>query len=513
MNTLPNDPTRYACFAGSFVSFPALSASTLLAVGAFALFLFGATIVPAEAQEVTFTGAQIAVPAPGLHCARGVAVNGTGDVFIADSNDSRIIEVPVGGGAEFTVGTGLNGPNGVTVDGKGNIFIGDSRNNRVLEVPSDGGAQFTVGSGLKYPGGIAVDKAANIFIADTKNRRVVEVPAGGGAQVIVAGGLNYPLDVKLNAAGDIFIADTGAQEVVEIPASGGAPIVVPTSGLSSPSGLAFDAAGDLFIADSDNQRVVELPEGGGAQTTVCGPGVAACSGLIYPYGVTVDGAGDLFIVDHAGTVGNCPEPGATSRALELQRVAVNFGSVKMQSTSTLTLNYNVIASTTFGRIDIVSQGDFTVGGGSTCTGTLPALSSCLVNITFAPLARQTRTGEVELTDSFGKVLVSTAVHGEGVTGTTTTLTSSADPSGYGEAVTFTAVVSSTDGVVPDGEPVTFMNGATALGTGSLRSGSATFKISTLKVGETPITAAYGGDSNFSASTSNVVKQRVKKDAN
>jgi hypothetical protein len=58
--------------------------------------------------------------------------------------------------------------------------------------------------------------------------------------------------------------------------------------------------------------------------------------------------------------------------------------------------------------------------------------------------------------------------------------------------------------------VTFMNGATVLGTGSLASGSATFEISTLKVGETPITAAYDGDTNFSSSTSNVVRQEVKK---
>jgi hypothetical protein len=472
------------------------------------MFLLGVTIAPAQAQEVVFAGTQVAVPASGLHCPRGVAVNGTGNVFIANSNDSQIIEVPVGGGAEFTVGTGLNGPNGVTVDGAGDVFIGDSRNNRVVEVPGTGGAQFTVGSGLKYPGGIAVDKAGNIFIADTRNRRVVEVPANGGAQVTVDSGLNYPLDVKLNAAGDIFIADTGANEVIEIPA-GGSPIVVPAVGLNSPSGVALDTAGDLFIADSSNKRVVEIPTGGGAQTTVCGPGVTACSGLVYPYGVAVDGAGDLFIVDHAGTVGTCPEPGVVSRALELQRDAVNFGTVKLQSSSTLTLNYDVVATTTFGETDIVSQGDFKVASGSTCTGTLSAPSSCVVNITFSPLARQVRSGEVELTDSWGKVLVTTDVQGNGVEATTTTLTSSVNPSTDGETVTFTAVVTSSDGAIPNGETVAFMNGKTILGTGSLANRSATFKISTLKVGETPITAAYGGDSNFSASTSNVVKQRVK----
>jgi hypothetical protein len=194
-------------------------------------------------------------------------------------------------------------------------------------------------------------------------------------------------------------------------------------------------------------------------------------------------------------------------------VAVNFGSVRMQSSSTLTLNYDVAATTTFGPIDIASQGDFTLGSGNTCTGTLSALSSCVVNITFAPLARKVRTGEVEITDSSGKVLVTISVQGDGVAATTTMLTSSANPSTYEEAVTFTAVVSSTEGAVPDGETVKFMDGATILGTGSLGGGSTTLTISILKVGETPVMAAYGGDSNFSASTSNIVRQRVKEAAN
>jgi hypothetical protein len=507
MNNPPTDSTRCACFAEWFSSFPTMSMTWPLSALGSVLLLLGATAASAQTPNVTFAGTLITVPASGLHCPRGVAVNGTGDVFIADSNDSRIIEVPAGGGAEFTVGTGLDGPNGVTVDGVGNVFIGDSRHNRAVEVPANGSAQFTVGSGLNYPGGIAVDKFGDIFIADTRNRRVVEVPAGGGAQVTVDSGLHYPLDVKLNAAGDIFIADTGADRVVEI--SGGVQTVVPASGLSSPSGVALDAAGDLFIADSKNKRVVEIPADGGAQTTVCGPGVAACSGLVYPYGVIVDGAGDLFMVDHSGTVGACPVPGGVSRALELQRVAVNFGSVKTQSNSTLSLNYDVAESTTFGPVDIISQGDFTVASGGTCTGTLPALSSCIVNINFSPLARAERTGEVKLTDSSGKVLVTTAVQGDGVAATTTTVTSSVNPSTHGETVTFTAVVSSIGGAVPDGEIVKFIDGTTVLGAGSLVSGSTTFETSILKVGETSVTATYGGDSNFSASTSKVLRQGVK----
>jgi hypothetical protein len=95
-------------------------------------------------------------------------------------------------------------------------------------------------------------------------------------------------------------------------------------------------------------------------------------------------------------------------------------------------------------------------------------------------------------------------------GTTTILTSSPNPSTFEEAVTFTATVTSGVGSPPDGEIVSFMKSKTALGTGILSSGSASFTTSTLKVGTNSITAVYGGDSNFAGSTSKPVKQVVEK---
>ncbi len=94
--------------------------------------------------------------------------------------------------------------------------------------------------------------------------------------------------------------------------------------------------------------------------------------------------------------------------------------------------------------------------------------------------------------------------------TTTTLTSSLNPSTYGQAVTFTAVVASSAGVPPDGETVTFVDGSTELGMGALTAGSASFTTSALPVGRSTITAVYGGDLNFDGSTSNKVRQVVKK---
>jgi hypothetical protein len=92
--------------------------------------------------------------------------------------------------------------------------------------------------------------------------------------------------------------------------------------------------------------------------------------------------------------------------------------------------------------------------------------------------------------------------------TKTTLTSSPNPSAQGQAVTFTAVVTSNAGAPPDGETVSFVEGKTVLGTRMLSGGSASFATSTLKVGTNRNQAVYGGDSNLAGSKSNTVAQVV-----
>ena len=95
-----------------------------------------------------------------------------------------------------------------------------------------------------------------------------------------------------------------------------------------------------------------------------------------------------------------------------------------------------------------------------------------------------------------------------LTGTTTTISSSLNPSTYGQSVTFTATVTSSQGAPPDGENVTFMQGTTTLGTGSLSGGSATFSTASLTGGTDQIKASYSGDGTFGSSKSKPVSQVV-----
>ena len=186
----------------------------------------------------------------------------------------------------------MRGRPACAVDGKGDLFIADTGNNRVREVTRDGtittvsgtGVAGLIGDGgpaslasLDQPTGLAVDGMGDLFIADTANNRVREI-AGGRIATIAGSGFSG------------FGGDGG-------PAA--------RASLDGPTGLAIDAQGDLYIADTANNRVREVLSSG-VMITVAGNGQMGPGGndeqsnvaqLDHPSGVVIDGDGDLFIAD------------------------------------------------------------------------------------------------------------------------------------------------------------------------------------------------------------------------
>ena len=385
------------------------------------------------AQSVTFTGTQTTLPATGLTGPNGDAVDGAGDVFISDTGNNRVVELPrtaTGYGPQATLPTsGLSGPAGMVVDGAGDVFITDSYNKRVVELPWAGtgyGPQTTLPfSGSIGPWGVALDSVGDVFITDSQNNRVLELPQTGtgyGPQTTLPfSGLAVPVGIALDSVGDVFIADAGNNRALELPQTGtgyGPQTTLPFSGLDDPYGLARDSAGDVFIADILAGSGLELPKastGYGPQTTL------PFSSLNHPIGVAVDSAGNLFLDD-----------AHNNRVLELQTHSVNFEAVNVcpagQTTptpcsETLTLTYSVEAGTTIGGIKVLTQGatnlDFQPQAHDTsatlCSAkTYANATTCTVDVTFAPLAPGQRKGAVQFMDGSGNVLSNTYIYGTGV---------------------------------------------------------------------------------------------------
>jgi sugar lactone lactonase YvrE len=289
---------------------------------------------------------------------QGVAVDSSGNLYIADTGNGRIRKVS-GGVITTVVGNGtccFGGDNGpatsaqldyplaVAVDSAGSLYIADTSNSRIRKVTSGviatvaGNATpgFSGDNGpatsaqLNNPTGVAVDSASNLYIADSGNWRIRKVSGGlittvvgsttkgvSGDNVAAAGAqLWYPSALAVDSAGSLYIND-GTARIRKV--SGGVIITVAGNGtqgssgdngpatsaqLSSPAGIAVDSAGDLYIADYGGNRIRKVANG--VITTVAGNGTLGFSGdggpatsaQLVPSGVAVDSAGNLFIADY-----------------------------------------------------------------------------------------------------------------------------------------------------------------------------------------------------------------------
>ena len=122
-----------------------------------------------------------------------VAVDGNGDVFIADFGNNRVVEVNAGG-TQTTVGSGFNEPRGVAVDGSGDVFIADTGNNRVVEVKSDG-TQSHDRLRAQWPRKRGGGRVGRPLHRRHGNSRVVKVTAGVPVTVSPA-----PTSISVSAA-------------------------------------------------------------------------------------------------------------------------------------------------------------------------------------------------------------------------------------------------------------------------------------------------------------------------
>ena len=254
----------------------------------------------------------------GFNSPVGVAVDGSGDLYVADYGNNAVKEILAVNGSIpasptiRTLGSGFSRPMSVALDSSGNLYVADSGNNAVKEIlAANGGisaspAIITLGSGFNSPMSVVVDQAGNVFVADSGNNAIKEIMAVSGSipatptiLTLENGTLAYYLAV--DGSGNVYFTGYDSP-VVELLAVNGSVPASPTSRIiggtpAYATGVAVDSSGNVYVANSQS-AVSEIHAVNGSIPS--SPTVTTLSSTLkYPTGLTIDSSGNIYIGDSA----------------------------------------------------------------------------------------------------------------------------------------------------------------------------------------------------------------------
>jgi sugar lactone lactonase YvrE len=289
---------------------------------------------------------------------QGVAVSGTGPIYVADSGNGSIRVVTMAGTVSTFAGSpsagSANGatasarfynPRNVAVDTSSNIYVADTQNSVIRKITPLGAVSVLAGSSGVFgsadgsggsalfsgPQGIAVDVGGNLYVADTGNNTVRKITSGGSVSTLAgyagfAGnadgtGTNAhfysPEGVAVDAAGNVYVTDTWNHTLRKITSGGVTTTVAGLAGtygasdgtntlarFNFPTGVALDSSTNIYVTDFNNNTVRKVTRAGVVTTLAGWPGIwgnadgtgtnALFSG---PAGISVDGSGNLYVAD------------------------------------------------------------------------------------------------------------------------------------------------------------------------------------------------------------------------
>jgi sugar lactone lactonase YvrE len=455
----------------------------------------------------------------------GVAVDGAGNVYVADSTANTVQKYPVGNGSPVSIGTSLNVPTGVAVDAGGNVYIVNqgtgASGGSVVEVPVVNGvltnsAQKTLVSGLNLPTDIIIDANANLFITATGGNQVLQLSNASrsnasAAQISHGYGLNGPTGLAMDPSGNLYVADTGNNRVLQL--GDGFQIAVGSS-LIAPTGVATDPSGSVIIADGSG-RLIRVPNESFG-TNPIGLNQAdqqvLSSPLSYPYSVRTDNSGNLYVSDNSAAV-----------LYQLQRTTgtVNFGNWNLNTMSDaqgIVFSNIGTADVTVGNppfLPVPANSEFavTAGSGSTACGAglFHSGYQCTVLATFAPTTPGSQTYPLvfnTLAQNSAAPTVNLVGTGTSVGAATLKLTQVAPTTtsiSYGQQIIISAKVTPTgSGPIPTGYLDFQFNGQNQRPILLDATGTASITFNGLNAGSNTLSAYYEGDKNYASMNSTVL---------
>ncbi len=288
----------------------------------------------------------------------GLAIDSKGNVYVADRKSSTIrMMTPAGvvttiAGLVDNPGTTdgaktvaqFNLPSGLAVDGSGNLYVADTQNNTIRKVTSAGVVSTLAGiagssgstdtaSGVKalfnLPYSIAIDSGGNLYVADFGNNTIRKVTSAGVVTTLAgtagSGGstdgsgtaalFNQPASITIDSSGNLYVADSSNSTIRKVTSTGVVSTVAGTATLtgdldgvgqaalfSSPRGITVDSSDNLYVADSGNSTIRKITPAG-VVTTLAGipgdysetPGTGQNALFDVPIGIVVNTTGTLYV--------------------------------------------------------------------------------------------------------------------------------------------------------------------------------------------------------------------------
>jgi sugar lactone lactonase YvrE len=479
------------------------------------------------------TNVELALP-------QGIAIDKGGNFYFADGSYDVIWRQDAStGNLSVIAGTGvagysgdngpaisaqLNYPQGVAVDNSGNVYIADNNNNRIRMVSAQTGVITTIAGGsgslsslgdggpatqafLLSPYGLAFDNAGNLYIADEGNGRVREVNgrtgnistvAGGGTAIPGDGGPAtqaslYPEGVALDTSGNIYISANGRVRTVS--AQTGIISTIAGDGDSGTSGdggvateaevepglgIALDGQGNVYVSSWPGE-VRKISKGDGTITLYAGNGYcswggdgfsATVAGLCEPGGLVFDSSGNLYIAD----AGNSRVRKVTPAGGQLPTPVISLPSGTYGGPQTVTISDAASATIYY-----------------TTDGTTPTTASRV----YAPIAvtRSETVKAIAVASGFTQSAVASATYSLPAVTPGVEVTPVAFSVSTGQPLAVSVVVSNGSGAIPTGS-VTLSSGNYTSAPASLSGGDASITVpaGALNVGNDTLTATYTPDS-------------------